>query len=428
MIRFLSRVLILFVVPAMLPAQQLYVPLNVDITRAVTKDLFETNAVPYIQPMVTTLNATSNARFFDQAYVPDTVSSPYYKVSLNGMYGQILEDQRWYTPSINFGPRINVASELAKYGTISLVDGKFQYVIGNTYNDTLGLTTSLVRELLRDAVDSSYFVLPDSAATLFGNKPDARVFVPSNSKLLSLLHQRAEYKILDSAARAGLDTLITKMSLPPYLTLPPGVDMSALIAGVPQLEIGSLWGTELLLRFIPPVEFDRNVGKFSFWGVGLKHSISQYFPERWFDLAIQGVYQGTTLTNTVGFTGSKLTADATILSGNIHASKEVWGFLSVYAGYAYERIDVVSTYQYVLPQEIQLALGLLPPTPAGQVAVPTPEQPGDLKPQISTVNAFNTNAKITMGFSAFVGPIRLAVDYSVSRFNVLSAGLSYTFK
>lgn len=421
------RIFALLLVATSASAQQYYLPLNVDITRAITKDLFESNAVPYIQPMVTTLNATSNARFYDHAYVPDTVSKPYFKLSVNGMYGQIREEQRWYTPSINFGPRVNVANELGKYGSITLVNGKLQYVIGNTYNDTLGLTTSLVRELLRDAVDSSYFVLPDSAATLFGSKPDSRVYTPSNSQLLSLLHQRAEYKILDSAAKAGLDSLITKMALPSYLTLPPGVDMSALIAGVPQLEIGSLWGTELLIRFVPPVEFDKNVGKFSFWGLGLKHSVSQYFPERWFDLAVQAVYQATNLTNTVGFTGSKLVADAKIFSANVHASKQLWGFAAVYAGYAFESIDVRSTYTYVLPQEIQLALGLLPPTPNGQPAVPTPEQPGDLRPQVSSVNATSNNNKITLGASAFVGPLRLAVDYSISRFNIFSAGLSVTF-
>jgi hypothetical protein len=59
--------------------------------------------------------------------------------------------------------------------------------------------------------------------------------------------------------------------------------------------------------------------------------------------------------------------------------------------------------------------------------VPTEEQPGDQEPQTSVVVVENTNFKWTIGASVFVGPVRLAVDYSVSRFNIFSAGLSYTF-
>ena len=409
-----------------LHAQELWSPLEVDVTRSITKDLFESNAVPYIQPMVTAINATSNARFYNTAFVPKSVERPYFRVSGNGMVGYIPEDMKWYTPTLYFGPRVNVADELLKFGSIKFVDGRLTYVINPTYNDTLGLTTTLVKELLRDALDSNYFGFPSSAATLFGYLPDSKVKLPGNDKMLELLHQRPEYKVLDSAAKAGLDTLLTTMTLPSELTLPPGVNMTTLIAAVPQLEIGALFGTELLLRFIPPVEFDKNIGEFSFWGVGLKHSLSQYFPERWFDCAVQGAYQGTNLKNTIGFTQSKLEANATIWSGNIHVSKELWNLLNIYSGFNYESINVVSTYSYVLPQEIQLQLGLLPPTPPGEVAVPTEEQPGDQNPQSSVVVVNGTNMKWTVGASLHIGDLWLAADYSVSQFNIFSFGLAYT--
>lgn len=410
-------------------AQDLWNPLAVDVTRSVMKDLFESNAVPYIQPMVTTINATSNARFYDHAYVPAEVDKAYFKVSVNGMLGFIQDDMRTYDPTLDFGPRINVIETLGMYGRITIGPNGPTYTINDTYADTLGLTTSLVRELFRDGLDSGFITLPSEAATLFGNIPDARVSLPNSGQMTTLLQGRPEYQVLDSAAKAGLDALIGTLPLPPFLTLPPGVDMAALIAAVPQLEIGSLWGTEALIRFIPPVEFDKNIGKFAFWGFGLKHSISQYFgtDEPFMHLAIQGVYQGTSLTNTVGFTESKLEADATIWSGNVHASKDLLGFLSLYTGLNYEAIDVTSTYSYVLPQEVQIALGLLPEPPLGEPAVPTPEQPGDTKPQTSVITASDTNVKWTIGASAFLGPFRLAVDYSVSRFNIFSAGLSYTF-
>ncbi len=409
-------------------AQQLWNPLAVDVTRIISKDLFESNAVPYIQPMVTTINATSNARFYDQAYVPASVESPYVRVSVNGMIGTVSDDMKWYTPALDFGPRINVASVLAQHGQLVFENGSLVYKIKPTYQDTLGLTSSLVQELLRDAVDSGYFELPPQAATIFGYLPNARVVLPGSERMTELLHNRPEYQVLDSAGKASLDTLLNTLTLPPYLTLPPGVDLTTLIAAVPQVEIGSLWGTELLLRFIPPVEFDENIGEFAFWGIGLRHSLSQYFPERWFDAAVQAIYQGTNLKNTVGLTESKLDANATIWSANIHVSKEWWETFAVFTGFNYEQIDVNTTYTYVLPQEVQLALGLLPaPIPPNEKAEPTPEQPGDTQPTVSTVTASNVNFKWTFGVTGRIGNLKLAVDYSVSNFNLFSAGLSYTF-
>lgn len=404
-----------------------YDPLAVDITRALTKNMFESNAIPFLQPMVNTINATSNSRFYDRAYVPRSVKKPYVRVSVNGMAGYINEDQRWFTPKVDLGPRVNVILELPKYGEIVIDQGKPSYKIGDKYADTLGLATMLVNELLRDSQDSGYIVVPDSGATLFGYKPDNLIRLPTNEQLVAVLRSRPEYKLLDSAGKAALDNLISNVNFGIGLTLPTGVDMTNIIAAVPQIEIGSFYGTEILIRYIPPVEFDPNVGKFSFWGIGLKHSLSQYFPERWFDMAIQGVYQGTSLQNTVGFTASKLEASATILSANLQASKNVWDMLDIYTGLAYEQISVTSTYTYVLPQETQIQLGLLPEPPKGELAVPTKEQPGDLKPQTSIISSGNTNIKWTIGASFAYGPLRVALDYNVSTFNIFSCGLSYTF-
>jgi hypothetical protein len=408
-------------------AQQYYNPLAVDITRQVLKNLFESNAVPYVQPMVNTINATSNGRFYDRAYVPRSVERPYIRVSVNGMVGYIDESQKWYTPQLDLGPRVNIVTELAKYGRLVIGPGGVDYVIGPTYEDTLGVASTVVSELFRDAQDSGYIIVPDSAATLFGYRPDNPVFLPTSEQLLTVLRNNSIYKTLDENSQKALEELILSAQLPTKLTLPPGVNMNTIIAAVPQIEIGSLFGTEALIRIVPPVEFDPNVGKFSFWAFGLKHSLSQYFPERWFDLAVQGVYQGTQLRNTVGFTESKLEADATIFSGNIHASKNLWDVLDVYTGIALEHITATSTYTYVLPQETQIQLGLLPAPPPGEPAVPTPEQPGDDKPQTSVVTVNDENVKWTIGVSASYWGFRLAIDYNVSYFNILTAGLSYTF-
>ncbi|MBM4179095.1 MAG: hypothetical protein FJ211_07160 [Ignavibacteria bacterium] len=409
-----------------LHAQPKYNPLAVDLTRVILKDVFESNAVPFVQPMVNTINATSNARFYSSAYVPKKVNKAYVRISINGMAGLINEDLRWYKPSLDLGPREDVATGLARYGTLKIVNNRPTYVIGSTYQDTLGLSTLLMKELLRDAQTEGYFGIPDRAASLFGYAPGNAVVLPTKENITTVLQKRPEYLWLDSAGRAGIDALFQTLTLPPALTLPPGANLSRLVAAVPQIEIGSLFGTELLVRFIPPVEFDTNVGDFSFYGVGLRHSISQYFPQRWFDCSIQGVYQRTTLTNTIGLTESKLAADATIMSANVQLGKQLGKYVDVYSAFSYEHIDVTSTYTYTLPQETQIQLGLLPEPPPGQKAIPTAEQPGDQRPQSSTVLAENINVKYSVGISAHYGPWRAALDMNFSTFDIVSLGLSYT--
>lgn len=409
--------------------------LAVGITRSLVKDLFQSNAVPYVQPMVTTINATSNARFYNSAHVPKKVDRPYFKVSVNGMVGFIRDDQKSYTPSLDLGtPSSSLLSDIGKYGTIDLVNRKF--IINPNFEDTLGLATLLMREMLIETQKQGKFPLPSSAATMFGYQPDVRVYLPPTDTLLAALRSRADYQALIAAGGPGVDSalagLLDGLALPPYLTLPPGVNMSKLIAAVPQLEIGSLFGTELLIRFIPPVEFDPNVGKFSFYGIGLKHSISQYFEEPPIEAAAQIVYQGTSLKNTVGFTESSLEADAQIWNANIHVSKQLFDFMDIYSGLNYERIDVTSTYSYRLPQEVLIALGLVPRPPDGEPVPPDDIKRADPYPQTSVVKAGDTNIKWTIGLAGQIGKqgafgsVRFSLDYSVSRFNIFSGGVQVT--
>jgi len=422
--------LILFLCAIPLSAQQAYNPLAVDVTRDLVKDLFSTNAVAYVQPMVTSVNATSNARFFNQAYVPTSVERPYFRIGVHTMMGLISESQKSFAPSLDLGtPSTNLVNDVSQYGTIDLINRRF--AIKPRYEDTLGLTRLLLREMLIEAQRQGRFPLPNEAATLFGNKPDVRVYLPTTDTLLAVIRRREDYRQLvafSPSIDSSLAGLVDSLSLPPYLTMPPGVNMNTLIAAVPQFEIGSFLGTEALIRFVPPVEFDKNVGRFSFYGFGLKHSLSQYFGDTTVHVAIQGVYQHTSLENNVGITDSKLEAVANIYNANIHASKRLFGFLDVFAGVSYQNIDAVSTYTYVLPQEIQIALGLLPaPAEPGQPSVPTAEQPGDSKPQQSIVNAGNTNLTLVLGLTGQIGPLRVFADYNISQFSIFSGGVEVVF-
>ena len=61
-------------------------------------------------------------------------------------------------------------------------------------------------------------------------------------------------------------------------TFPGGFDINSLGVAVPQLTVGSLFGTEFILRYFSADLDDEDLGEFSLTGYGVRHSISQYFP------------------------------------------------------------------------------------------------------------------------------------------------------
>lgn len=71
-------------------------------------------------------------------------------------------------------------------------------------------------------------------------------------------------------------TLQSQQSGVPDLVLPSGIGQQQVFLVVPQLELGSLGATMLVLRGMPPTSYDPAVGKISFFAGGFKHCITQY--------------------------------------------------------------------------------------------------------------------------------------------------------
>jgi hypothetical protein len=216
--------------------------------------------------------------------------------------------------------------------------------------------------------------------------------------------------------------------IPGHNTLPPGGNIDYIFAGTPQIEIGSLFGTEALIRYIPEINMGTEIGNFTFWGFGLKHSLSQYFKDSRgrepFHLALQGVYQGTKLNNTIGFTKAKMKSDAVFWNVNLNASYELADIVEIYGGVAYENIGIKTSYTYTLGVEQQVLLGLLEPG----FKEPTPGYPGDTKPQTSNLSIFDENFKFVIGLNKKFWNFEVFADYNISQFNIFTAGIKYTFQ
>jgi hypothetical protein len=148
-------------------------------------------------------------------------------------------------------------------------------------------------------------------------------------------------------------------------------------------------------------------------------------------LAVQAVYQGTYLKNTIGVTNSDLRADATFWDFNIHTSKAFLDDkLNIYAGFSYELFNINSNFTYTLPMQTQIQLGLrevdsttIPYT----TKPPSPEFPGDTIPQTSNLRITDANYKLVFGITYQIGPVAIFIDYNISKFNIFTGGIEVRF-
>jgi len=174
--------------------------------------------------------------------------------------------------------------------------------------------------------------------------------------------------------------------------LPGGIGLTIAPLAVPQVAVSTM-NSELLVRFVPSVKINDEVGDVNLLGIGLGHSVSQYIPMFPINVAIQGVYQQFKV-------GSYL--KATALNVNVHASKS-FVFFTLYGGVGYETFSADVNYSYK------------PPIAGAQ------EQ------SFSFSLKGKNNFRATAGFKLKLVVFDLNVDYSVGSVNVLSAGFGFSF-
>jgi hypothetical protein len=384
---------------------------TVDLARMFGRDIFELNGIPYLKPMVKAVNATSNARFFTTAYIPEEVDKPYFRVGVHGMMGFVRDDMKTFAPQMP-----NEEFDFEKAQKFVEIKNLNEIII----TDTAGLINYLFKTVMHDGLQQGSISVPNSASTVLGNKDT--VFTLPSDTLMQLVENHPVYGYLPKDMQDSLTSIVREF--PETYPLYAGGDISTILAAVPQVEIGSWYGTELLVRVIPLVDLGKYIGEFAFWGFGLRHSISQYFPERWFDMAVQAVYQGTYLKNFVGTTNAELRANANFWNINLQASKSIDGWFDIYSGLSVDFVNISSSFKYYLPGEIQYELGLIedPADPR-----PTPGYPGDTEPQVSHIALHDTNLKWAIGIKKEIGPVAIFADFSVSQFDVFSGGIQYTF-
>jgi hypothetical protein len=180
-----------------------------------------------------------------------------------------------------------------------------------------------------------------------------------------------------------------------FLIFPPGIDLSAVPAAIPQLSV-SAFGTEAIIRYLPAIPVGES--EISMWGLGVKHSVSQYIPLIPVDIAVQVMLSNLTLKDII---------DLNNFAINAHVSK-TFGIFTAYSGLQYENSGL----------DLEYTINGDPKSPDPKLRVDR-----DVKVSIDGDNNF----RFTLGGTLKLAIIALNVDYNIGSQSAVTGGLSFEF-
>lgn len=229
-------------------------------------------------------------------------------------------------------------------------------------------------------VVSQVAMIPSSAKT-FMAYTDSDLFPPEGPYEVPTIFGPSEGVIVPIDASGGLFDY----------SFPGGFDIDYVPLAMPQITIGSVFGTDFTARF---VSLDiEDAGKVNVFGWGLRHSIDQYLEKLPLDLAL-GYYHQTFKV------GDYMDASANVI--NLQGSYSI-PIITFYGGLGYEnsKVHVEYTYEGADISEASISQGE--------------------KIQFDMEGA-NT-MRFTVGLTFNLGPVKLHGDYNLAKQNTFAVGL-----
>jgi len=300
------------------------------------------NGIVYVKPLVTAFGTTMNTGLFNTAKVLKPFTSG---LNVNMMVAFIPKEDKTFLPT---RPDIYIVNPI---------------------------DTTQVIYLYEEPTEES--------ATVFG---DEGIIIEANSALDDI---------------PGMQNATSELEI----QMPNGADLPAVPFLMPQFNLGLPFGNEIMVRGFPKVEINKDVGDFGFWGVGIKHSVSQYIPLIPIDIAVHADYQNLYVGEILTFSN---------FNANLEVSKKLlmWTF---YTGVGYDKTNVSAeyTYEYTTLVEDENIPGLYEPE--------TSEQ--NIKFDVDGENEM----RMTAGFRFSVLLLKLYADYTISKYPVFNAGIGISF-
>lgn len=174
------------------------------------------------------------------------------------------------------------------------------------------------------------------------------------------------------------------------LTFPDGFNLPAVPLAMGQAMVGLPLGTELMVRFIPSITVSDDVGDVEAFGVGGKHSVTQWIPVPVpVEVAVTGGWQTFDV-------GTYLSAESRTVG--LAASRKL-GPVELYGSGAWEESEVDITYTVENPN--------------------LPEQ----GTEVGFSDEGDNTSRFTVGASLELAIFKLTADYTASEYDVVTASL-----
>ncbi|MEO0115408.1 MAG: DUF6588 family protein [candidate division WOR-3 bacterium] len=228
---------------------------------------------------------------------------------------------------------------------------------------------------------------------------DAKTFV---AKVMALSSNLADTIFIDETTatvfgESGQDPVSAPSGYYPIPSVfPGGLNLPGLPFVMPQLSVGLIKGSEVMLRYIP-LPFEE--AKVQIFGVGIKAGLNNLFGLKFLpvDVAVQGVYQVFNIGDIV---------KSSTFCANIHTSK-TFSVLTPYLGIGYENTNMNFAYDF-------------------NYQVPGQTQPitQSINISLSGENHFRMVVGLSLKFAVFL----IHADYNLAKYPSFNGGLGLTFR
>jgi len=295
------------------------------------------------------------------------VSSQYaraYVTPAANAFGADLNSGLFHTASVGgalpFGLKVYVGVQVAG-AFVPSSDKSFSL----TYQDTMEFTDPLG---ISHRVPATFTTT--NAPTIFGSKTKGTIKITPN----------------DSSYRAYGESESSIGGL-----------ISASIAPIPipQIGLGSLFGTDVVVRFLPKIKY-QSYGSVQMFGLAVRHDISQYIPFCPVDIAAEIGFQNLGISDS---SGSSIFKTSTF-AANLEVSK-TFAVVTVYGGLQVESSSADVNYTYAPYQNAE---------------------PVSVSFDIKGKNKFRALAGLDFGF----GPLTINADYNLGSVSVANVGIGVT--
>lgn len=209
-------------------------------------------AMGYIEPIVSGFGTSLNGAWLQEAPKPKKLEFN-LEFGLVGMGTFLVETNKTFTKEGKYRFNDEEARKLTEFVYRDLEIPNF--------------LKAIIQDELVKAIITQDFVVGISGPTIVG----------SNKERVKVIFHEATIEITDplTDTRKGYQIPSQEITTPIRGLLP---DATLIPFAMPQCSIGTLWGTNLKLRYLPQVTLNPEIGTMSHFGWGIHHNPKVWFP------------------------------------------------------------------------------------------------------------------------------------------------------